>query len=193
MWRVVTDGLAGGMALFLAMAYVLKRDGWPMGLGLAVYNGMVAMLFAFRRSPRRTGGPAGFAVAAIAVGLSLFAFRPASPTAPVAGCVVQWLALAGIVASLLSLGRSFGIAPADRGIATGGMYKLVRHPMYACEMLFFAGYSLANTSLRNVLVSLTLVALLAVRAVMEERLLAANPDYRRYAARVRWRFIPGIW
>ena len=33
----------------------------------------------------------------------------------------------------------------------------------------------------------------ARRALAEERLLAADPAYRVYAARVRYRLLPGIW
>ena len=33
--------------------------------------------------------------------------------------------------SKLVLRRSFGIAPANRGVKMGGPYRLVRHPMYA--------------------------------------------------------------
>ena len=36
-------------------------------------------------------------------------------------------------------------------------------------------------------------ALLAARIVAEERLLAELPEYRGYAARVRFRLLPGVW
>jgi protein-S-isoprenylcysteine O-methyltransferase Ste14 len=39
-----------------------------------------------------------------------------------------------------------------------------------------------------------MAAMLAMRAVLEERMLADElPGYRDYAARVRYRLAPGVW
>jgi protein-S-isoprenylcysteine O-methyltransferase Ste14 len=39
-----------------------------------------------------------------------------------------------------------------------------------------------------------LIAMLAIRAVLEERTLASKlPGYLDYASRVRYRLIPGVW
>jgi hypothetical protein len=36
-----------------------------------------------------------------------------------------------VLAATLRLGRSFGIVATNRGIQTGGLYRIVRHPIYA--------------------------------------------------------------
>jgi protein-S-isoprenylcysteine O-methyltransferase Ste14 len=84
----------------------------------------------------------------------------------------------------------------ERGhaIATGGPYAIVRHPMYAGAIPFLVGTPLLLGSWYGVALAPVLVVGFAVRAVLEERMLAARfPDYADYAARVRYRLIPLIW
>ena len=84
----------------------------------------------------------------------------------------------------------------ERGhtIATGGPYAIVRHPMYAGAILFLFGTPLLLGSWYGVALAPVIVVAFGVRAVLEERTLAAQfPDYADYAARVRYRFVPLIW
>jgi protein-S-isoprenylcysteine O-methyltransferase Ste14 len=85
---------------------------------------------------------------------------------------------------------------AERGhhVVSSGPYAYVRHPMYAGAMFFFVGAPLLLGSWWGLAAAPISAALLAVRAVMEERTLAdALPGYRDYEARVRYRLIPAIW
>jgi protein-S-isoprenylcysteine O-methyltransferase Ste14 len=84
----------------------------------------------------------------------------------------------------------------ERGhaIATGGPYAIVRHPMYAGAIPLLVGTPLLLGSWYGLALAPALVVGFAVRAVLEERTLAARfPDYADYAARVRYRFVPLIW
>jgi protein-S-isoprenylcysteine O-methyltransferase Ste14 len=84
----------------------------------------------------------------------------------------------------------------DRGhaIATTGPYAVVRHPMYAGAIPFLLGIPLLLGSWYGLALAPALVAAFAVRAVLEERTLAAQlPAYADYAARVRYRLVPLIW
>jgi protein-S-isoprenylcysteine O-methyltransferase Ste14 len=75
-----------------------------------------------------------------------------------------------------------------------GPYAFVRHPMYAGGLLMFLGMPLQLGSWLGVAALALMVPLLAIRIVMEERTLAAELEgYRDYAARVRYRMIPGLW
>lgn len=66
--------------------------------------------------------------------------------------------------------------------------------MYAGALLFFIGTPLLLGSWYGLAVAPALIAVLAARAVMEERMLADElPGYRDYAMRVRYRLIPGLW
>jgi protein-S-isoprenylcysteine O-methyltransferase Ste14 len=95
-----------------------------------------------------------------------------------------------MLVALAWLGRSFGIAPADRGLRTGGPYGWVRHPLYAAEILFYVGYVVAHPSWRNLAALVFGGAIQVFRIVREERILEG---YAPYAARVRWRLLPLVW
>jgi protein-S-isoprenylcysteine O-methyltransferase Ste14 len=110
-----------------------------------------------------------------------------------AGLVLQLVGVAIVVTCILTLGRSFGFAAADRGVVTRGPYAVVRHPMYASYLLLDAGYLLQTLSLRNAAVLVLGTLCNAGRALAEERLLTINGDYLHYRHRVRRRIIPGVW
>src|SRR5262245_9166558 len=79
-------------------------------------------------------------------------------------------------------------------VATNGPYAYVRHPMYAGALFFFAGVPLLLGSWWGLAAAPALVLIIALRAVLEERTLAAELDgYADYAARVRYRFVPYLW
>ncbi len=85
---------------------------------------------------------------------------------------------------------------AERGhhVIGSGPYAYVRHPMYAGMLLLFAGMPLLLGSWWGLAAALLLAVTVAVRAVLEERMLADElAGYRDYAARVRYRLIPWIW
>ncbi len=85
---------------------------------------------------------------------------------------------------------------AERGhhVISTGPYAIVRHPMYGSIMLFFFGVPLLLGSWWGLLIAPLFAVLFAIRTGIEERALAADlPDYADYAARVRYRLLPGIW
>lgn len=82
---------------------------------------------------------------------------------------------------------------AQRVISTGP-YAYVRHPMYSGMILFFASVPLILGSTWGLAIAPLFLALLAVRIRIEERtLIAGLPGYVDYAARVRYRVLPGLW
>lgn len=93
----------------------------------------------------------------------------------------------------LSLRRSFGIVPADRGVKTLGLYAFVRHPIYLGYMVAHVGFLLGAPSLWNASVYAVTWALLIGRIFFEERFLSLNPDYRAYCTKVRYRLFPGVF
>jgi protein-S-isoprenylcysteine O-methyltransferase Ste14 len=85
---------------------------------------------------------------------------------------------------------------AERGhhVISTGPYAIVRHPMYGSIILFFFGVPLLLGSWWGLLCAPLFALLFAVRTRIEERALAAGlPDYADYAARVRYRLVPGLW
>lgn len=96
------------------------------------------------------------------------------------------------LAAKLFLGRSFGIVAANRGVKHHGVYRWVRHPMYAGYILNQLGFLLAFFSLGNVLIYAVAWTCFWLRAVEEEKFLRKDPAYCEYAGNVRYRLIPGI-
>jgi protein-S-isoprenylcysteine O-methyltransferase Ste14 len=79
-------------------------------------------------------------------------------------------------------------------VVSSGPYAFVRHPMYSGIMLFFVGVPLLLGSWWGVAIAPVFAVLFAIRARIEERALVEGlPDYADYAARVRYRLVPGLW
>ncbi len=96
------------------------------------------------------------------------------------------------LAAKLSLRRSFGLVPANRGVKVGGAYRFVRHPMYTGYVLNHIGFLLMFFSVWNIAVYLSCWVLLYLRAIEEERFLLTDPAYCAYKDAVRGRIIPGL-
>jgi protein-S-isoprenylcysteine O-methyltransferase Ste14 len=111
----------------------------------------------------------------------------------VVGLGLQIAGLALCITSFFALGRSFGFAPADRGVKRRGPYAIVRHPIYASYFLLQFGYVLQSISVRNILVMILVCGCNVGRAIREERFLVASGHYDDYRTTVRWRLLPGVW
>jgi len=106
---------------------------------------------------------------------------------------IQGLGMTLQVWAKVTLGRSFGLLPAHRGVVTSGPYAWVRHPIYLGYLVSHIGFLLANLSVRNFLVLVGLYGLQMVRMILEERVLGrASTEYGSYLQTVRWRFLPGL-
>ena len=84
----------------------------------------------------------------------------------------------------------------ERGhrLAEGGLYRYVRHPMYAGLVLVTSGVCLWLGSSAALIAALVPVGLLVIRIHFEERMLRAKlAGYPEYTTRVRWRLVPGVW
>ena len=97
------------------------------------------------------------------------------------------------LASLLTLGRRFGVRPALRGLATTGPYRLVRHPIYLAYLFADIGYNLQEWNIGTALLVAAGWISLLYRIHAEERILARHADWPAYVARVRYRLVPGLW
>lgn len=96
------------------------------------------------------------------------------------------------VAGMLSLNRSIGFVAANRGVRTSGMYRFVRHPLYFSYCISFMGFLMNHFTAHNLVVYLTMVSMLFLRILAEERLLSRSPEYQAYQKQVRYRLIPGL-
>ena len=121
------------------------------------------------------------------------AWIPGEPAWPGAGLVIVTIAAFLSLASLLGLGRSFGVRPALRSLVTRGSYRLVRHPMYLAYVLSDIGYNLQEWNVGSVLAMLAGWASLLYRIRAEERLLSRDVRWPGYIASVPYRLLPGLW
>ena len=98
-----------------------------------------------------------------------------------------------VIFGKITLGRSFGIAPANRGVVIAGPYSFVRHPIYTGYLIAHLAFLIANpTPLNAVVVGLADSALI-LRALIEERVLVRDVEYQAYCRRVGWHLVPGVF
>jgi protein-S-isoprenylcysteine O-methyltransferase Ste14 len=191
-WQWLPNLLGSAVWTWVAVLYSVAaiQQGDFLDVGLCLFYLTVGFLMLSRRSAKSKGTWGEQLLGWSSAILPMAILRPVRGGWMVPAAVLQGLGMAGMLAGLWSLGRSFGIAPADRGLVTRGLYRMIRHPMYASELVFNAGFLLANPSWTNALALLLIAGTQIARIVREERVIG---DYSDYAARVRWRLIPGIW
>jgi len=113
---------------------------------------------------------------------------PDAATAAISG-----LGLIVVVVGQITLGRSFGLVPANRGVVVAGPYTFVRHPIYTGYVITHAAFLLAHPSWLNILVVALTDTALVVRALAEERVLSGDAMYQSYCRRVSWHLVPGVF
>ncbi len=107
----------------------------------------------------------------------------------VGGIVLGVVALKYLRPSLTAAG---GLKP-NGALVTSGPYRLVRHPLYAAQILFGLGWALALGGWLTSLYAIALGILLNFKSSMEERrLLHRFPEYREYRSHT-WKLIPFIY
>ena len=79
-------------------------------------------------------------------------------------------------------------------VITTGPYAFVRHPMYTIVIPLLYATPIALGSRFALLLSTLLTVLLVIRTYLEDRTLHEELDgYVEYAAKTRYRLLPGIW
>jgi len=156
-------------------------------------NSLFLVLFLARR-PAAAESPS-LAMWLLGVGGSALPLllRPSEVTGFVrVGTIIQVTGMIMVAAGLLSLRRSFAVVPGNRGVRDGGLYRVVRHPIYISEIVAVLGWVLMYPTIANGALWLCLCGLQLTRARAEEDFLSSDPIYRAYRQRVRYRLIPGL-
>jgi protein-S-isoprenylcysteine O-methyltransferase Ste14 len=183
-----------GLALF-TWQYAVREAYTPIWLYVAL-NIQCAVLFALRHPAQlTTRDPLEVGVTLVSLNY-IFAFEPipivSSAWAPLGGVICTVGAFLTLI-SVHSLGRSFAVLPSLRPIKTSGSYRFVRHPIYLSYLVTALGIVIRHPSIYNGAVALVGIMLVLWRIKFEDRLLAQEPSYREYVARVHYQLIPGLY
>lgn len=185
-------------------ALITYRDAIPLW-GLALTSQLVSaaflaviLYFTITRLPPRASA-AGITPRIVAVTgtfiMSLLIVMPADAISAPMRAFSTVIIIAGSVLSircLIALGRSFSIMATSRALKTEGAYSIVRHPLYAAEVLMIVGVVLAHGTAFAFAVGGLWLVLQVRRAQYEEAVLRDSfPEYAEYARRVPM-LIPGL-
>lgn len=187
----------GGLFLILAtrIGADFLRTGHVTGLLLLVSELLVVLLTVIRRPAvviDRSWGARVIATVSI-VGVPLVRPGGEGLLPDMATAAVSGLGLLIIITGKLTLGRSFGLMPANRGVVCSGIYTAMRHPIYAGYLVTHAAFLVAHPTVWNLALFVVSDTALMVRAVYEERTLARDAEYAAYMQQVRWRVMPGVF
>ena len=172
------------------------RTGRITGLLLLVSEALVIVLTVIRRPAHIVDRSvrAAMVTAISVIGPPLLLPSDAGGLVPdVVTAVASAIGLAFVVLGKLTLGRSFGLVPANRGVVIRGPYALVRHPIYSGYLITHLAFLIAHPSWWNAVVVGIADTALILRALIEERVLNGDAEYQAYCRRVEWHLVPGVF
>ena len=209
LWATIYFTCAGRTDLPLAWWYF----GLNLGLGLLVSVALARLnpdLIGERLKPGPGEQDKVFKIASTILAVLMVALAgmdvgryhwsaPVAPSAQIAGLVLVLLGYALLTWALL-INRFFSSAvrlqpDRQQSVIDRGPYAYVRHPGYAGAIpyMVFTGLALGSW-LSTLLTCVPLVLFFIRRTMLEEAMLRKGlPGYAEYAARVRYRLIPGVW
>jgi protein-S-isoprenylcysteine O-methyltransferase Ste14 len=192
--RAVSGVLFVLLSMNLVHDFVATRR--VTGLLLLVSEALVVILVVFRRPAlqvdRTTTARLVTAISMAGPPLLRAGAEPALLPDMVTACV-SCIGLAIVIAAKLTLGRSFGLVPANRGVVVSGPYEFMRHPIYAGYVISHAAFLAAHPTVMNISLVVVADVVLVLRALLEERTLLGDEEYRSYCERVSWHVIPGVF
>lgn len=184
------------VALWSLLTWRVLNSDNPMAPLLLLAESTILLFVLIRRPTEQISMRLGDWLLAATATYAPLLIIPSQELWPALEPVAIALVLAGMTIQItgkLFLRRSFGIAPANRGIKRDGMYRLVRHPIYAGYLVTHIGLIMVMPSLINLVIYVIGWWAQILRIEAEEKLLGQDPDYRDYMQQTRWRLIPGIY
>ncbi len=124
---------------------------------------------------------------------------------PVIPSVIQWVAAGltavgyGMNAWAMTYNAFYAVTARlqpERGqtVATGGPYRIIRHPGYLGAILFSTTTALMLGSIWALIPGLLSSGLYILRTSLEDKMLQDElAGYKEYSKNTRWRLLPGIW
>jgi len=101
------------------------------------------------------------------------------------GSILEWLGIIGILVSAYIIRSSLTAMPLPKEhgqLATNGLYKYVRHPMYTSVLIFSLGLAINSGEIYKYLLVIGLTVLFYYKSIYEEEYLTKKyVDYKSYA------------
>ena len=213
-------GIAGGLFLGAILFISAGRLDWPMAWVYTLVSAVDACLLVMVVSPElmkerahpkadakawdqvlaRLTGPLGSIAMLIVAGLDRrFGWSPPVPFAWQAAGVVVFVLGMALMTWAMIVNNFFSLVvriQKDRGhtVVSSGPYAYVRHPGYVGGILFQPATPVMLGTLWALIPAGLAACCILVRTALEDRTLQAELDgYKDYAARVRYRLLPGVW
>lgn len=201
--RVLTNALFTALAIGLtAIGFYTHGQGLLKGelvsVAVFIFYAFMLTLFLIRRDAKAESPRLAHRVIAFCTSFLSFLLQPIHGH-PFHGVILVGMALwvigaVGSIAAIACLGRGFGIIAACREVKTHGLYRWMRHPLYAFELIWFLSLILIQLSWFNIALFSLLLICQIMRLLEEERVLCEfSAEYRQYYQQVRFRLIPGIY
>lgn len=194
------DRFEQAAALLLYGSLVIRV--WPENLSVAnlapalvlLSEGVIVFFLLIRRASNDISlRPQDWIAAIVGTTAPLLVSKTADPAFLAPGVFLLLLGMATQISAKLSLRRSFGLVPANRGVKTCGAYRVARHPMYLGYMISHVGFLLLAPTVWNAAVYAVCWVCLLFRIEFEERLLSEDPGYQAFKKKVRFRLLPGVY
>lgn len=91
------------------------------------------------------------------------------------------------------LSRKIEVQKGQKVVDTG-LYKIVRHPMYAVTVWLFLSIPIVLGSFFSLACFVPYIAVICVRIINEEKVLTQGLEgYEKYKKRVKYRLVPFVW
>ncbi|MGF6726290.1 protein-S-isoprenylcysteine O-methyltransferase Ste14 [Paraburkholderia sp. GAS41] len=186
------------LSLFLASALIqFKKNPARITLLLLAATALldIGLIVSTRIARQRDWAPLSIAMTLIGTFYYLaFRIEPGIHLIPEAVAVgLQCTGILIQIGAKLTLRRSFGFLPANRGVVVGGPYRIVRHPIYFGYVIRDLGFLLPNFGIQNAAVLAVHLCVQICRILREERVLSKDSSYREYMSRVRYRLLVGVF
>lgn len=198
--RRFADLLLFGVTSAELAVLLLLTPGFTITDWIYVLQHVVVLAIALTRRPPKAADHSISSSIAVLVAytypyaqLIYLSWMPGQAAWPAGGFILVTLAAVLSLASLLTLGKLFGIRPALRGLMTTGPYRLVRHPMYLAYMIGDVGYNLQEWNFGTAGIVIAGWVSLIYRIYSEEQILSQDERWPRYVCSVRYRLLPGLW
>ncbi|MBI5606319.1 MAG: isoprenylcysteine carboxylmethyltransferase family protein [Deltaproteobacteria bacterium] len=163
------------------------------------FYGLLVLLYVFRHRAKSTSTSLAVNTAALSATFLPFLIpllnqkRLEDPSVLIAGDLIILFGMGLTIYALLTLGRNLSIIPQARNLIQNGPYRLIRHPLYAGELISVLGLILVHHNASQVAAFFLLIGLQTYRAFQEERLLSRMfAEYESYSLKT-YRFLPGVF